>query len=84
MPRFLLGLSIILFFFQVVVSIIFSSEIVNQNNLFNQLNQQHQSLSLKYRQLEFTLSQLTDPDLIGEFAKKTPYQPITKKIIIQP
>jgi len=84
MPRFLLGFSVILFFFQVVVSIIFSSEIVNQNNLFNRLNQQHQLLSLKHRQLEFTLSQLTNPDIVDEFAKKIPYQPITKKIIIQP
>jgi hypothetical protein len=77
-------LSLLLFLCQLVVSIFFSSEIVNQNNLYNQLKQQQEKLLLQQRELQISLSANDNLQSIDRYAASRQLVPFTQKIVISP
>ena len=82
--KFLGAITILSFIFQIGFSIYYSSKIVDENFLVNDLQQTYQNLSLKNQQLEDYLSSQSSLQNVGGQSQVKGMVPITDSITINP
>lgn len=80
--KIFLPLIILSILLQIVFSFFYNSQIIDQNNLFQQQHQQHQQLLLDNQKLKKELSRLTSFQHLFPLLKNKKIRPVNKTIVI--